>query len=425
MPPTGPRLRLLVTALGLCLAATLAAGLALGGVESGLADQAVVDGDVQPRVVQEANSSNSLQPERDDATRDAIAYQDVDVGIAVASGAEALHGRHDRLAFSERFQNAPNESAQLETFRTAVADLARRTSEIRTARTEARTAFREGTITASEYFRRLALLDAATDRLAAQRNRLEERVGEVGPRAQSSLTQLQNLEADIETMNGPVTAELRARYAGNASAGATLLSVTGDGGFVAATTTDERFYRVAQESADWSRDGVDRFPTAGGSGGLSQALDRAADLYPWTFSHQFGSPPPRGVFGTTVLYKIAVIHQHGELTVYLDGSTESVFREVQQNRLNAIPWNWSRSATANGVELTVNGTSPSGPLDVRLTDATSDDGVDGRIRIEDTYVGSTEATGRFRTVQPYGAFTVNATTPANETVTLTIPANTS
>lgn len=423
MPPTGPRLRRLVTALGLCLALTLIAGLAVGAVATGLDGQAALDGDLHPRIAEERNSSNHLQPERGDGTRDAIAYQDVDLGVAVATGTERIHGRHDRLAFDGRFQEAPNQSAQLATFRDAVADLARRTTAAREARTAARTSFREGSISAPEYFRQLALLDARTDRLETTRTRLESRVGEVGPRAQSSLTELQNLEADLETMNGPVATELRARYRGNASAGATVLSVTPDGGFVVSTSDDEQFYRVAQETADWTRDGDDRFVTENGSGGLSQALERAADLYPWTFSHQFGSPPPRGVFGTTVVYKIAVVHQNGRLTVYLDGSTEEVFREVQRNRRDAVPQNWSRSATAEDVALTVNGTYGSGPLDVTLRDASTGTGVDGRVRIDETDVGSTNGSGRLGTVQPYGEFTVDATTDANETVSLTIPAD--
>jgi len=417
MPPTGPRLRRLATAICLCLALTAVAGLALGSLPGGPESHAAVDGDRQLRIVEDRNASNYLQPDRGTDARDAVAYQDVDLGVAVAAGSERLHSHHDRLAFDERFAAAPNRSARLATFRDGVADLARRTADVREARTAARASFRDGTLTAPAYFRELALLDAATDGLETERSRLEEVVGQVGPGAGPSLTRLQNLEADLETMNGPVAAELQGRYRGNDS-GATVISVTGDGGFVAATSDDEQFYRVAQETADWSRDGEDRFVT-NGSGGLSQALERAADLYPWTFSHQFGSPPPRGVFGTTSLYKIAVVHQSGRLTVYLDGSTEEVYREVQQNRRAAVPQNWSRSATADGLAMTVNGTYASGPLDVSVRDAVSGAGVDSRVRIDGTYVGTTDGSGHLGTVQPYGTFTVNATTAANESVAVT------
>jgi hypothetical protein len=407
MTPSPSRRRVLVLAVALGLTLPVLAGVALAVPAPAL------DGDAQLRVVELSNTSNYLQPATDGESRSAVARQQVDVGIAVASGAQTLAGRHDRMTFGQRFANAANESARDAVMRAAVDRLEARTSQLRATRTATMTAFRDGSLSASAYFDRLARLDAAIDTTSVYRETLESRIVARNPQDQVALQAVRRLEADLDTMRGPVTNQVRWRYSGNASAGATLVTVTEDNGFVHSTVTDNLVIREAQETGEWTQNG------GGGSGDLTSVLNRVQELYPWTFDNQFGS---RSDFFDTSLYKVAVAHEHGDLTVYLDGSTDEVFREIQANRLSAVPRDWTRSASIDGVELVVNGTYATGPMDVTVRDPTANRPIASDIRVGGTYVGSTDAEGGLWTVQPDGSFTVNATTAGNQTVELTVPA---
>lgn len=412
-------------AVAACLAVLLLAGVVLAGPAVGTDTQfaaptgtpAALDGAVQPRVVDAANTSNYLQPDADETVRSAVARQDVDVGVAVAAGTESLDGNHERMTLEDRLDGAANQSARSAILQAAVERLAERTDRLRNTRLESMNAYHDGSLSARAYFQRAARIDAAVDRAEADRGFLESQFDGRTPSPGDSLTTLRYVEADLDTMAGPVTHRVQARHVGNVTPGATYVRVTDTGGFVHATIADGVLIREAQETNDWSRDGADEFN--GGSGNLTGVLNRVGELYPWTFSHQFGSQSD--FFGTS-LYKIGVAHQQGELTVYLDGGTDDVFREVQANRLNAVPKTWTRSAVVDGRRLTVNGSSPTGPLEVSMTGPPGD-GIESTVRIDGTYVGDSDGEGRLWTVQPTGAFTVNATTPDNETVTITVPAD--
>ncbi len=409
MTPSIPRRRFLVLTVALCLAVPLLAGLALAGPAPAL------DGQVQLGVVELPNTSNYLQPSTDGGARSAVARQGVDVGIAVATGAQALDGRHERLTFNRQYAGAPNESARDAVVTAAVDRLEERTSRLRAYRDESMAAFREGSLSATGYFERIARLDAAIDSMRSYRQTLESQIVTRNPQDQTALASVRHLEADLDTMRGPVTNQVRWRYAGNASAGTTLVTVTEQNGFVHSTVANNLLVREAQETGDWTRDGNG----GDGSGDLTRVLNRVQELYPWTFDHQFGS---RSNFYDTSLYRVAVAHQHGDLRVYLDGSTDEVFREIQANRLSTVPRNWTRSATVDGVALTVNGTYATGPLEVTVRDPSVNSTIASDVRIDGTYVGSTDAKGGLWTVQPTGSFTINATTTGNQTVEMTVPA---
>lgn len=415
MSPPGSLRRTAILATGVCLLAALVAGIGLGALPP------ASDGSDAPRVVETEGTSNYLSPDAGDTVREDVNVQRVDPALAVAADADALAGRLERsVAQRSLYDVSPN--SRPDVARAQVENLSALTARLRTAQRDARAAYRDGRLSAGEYFRRIARLDVGVAHASALRSQLERRVRELGADAQEARVSLRNLAGDIETLDGPVTDRVRARYEGNASAGETLVRVTGNDGVVHVTTDGGTLYREAQEVPDWNRDGPNRFVDGSGSGGEVEALERARDLYPWAYSNAFGSPTPGGRFGDSNLYKSVVVHQHGTLTVYLDAALEDAFREVQENQVGAAPTTWRRSTAANDTTLTVEGTHPTGWLVVNLTRAGSDAPIDGEIRIDDQLVGSTGDDGRLETVTPTGGFTLNATS-GDDSVTLSVPAD--
>lgn len=404
-----------ILVVGLCLLAALLAGVALGTVPGD------ADGEPEPEVVTNSNTSNYLQPPAGDAVREGSAVQGVNVGTAVATDAESIAGHTERARFDRKIEAADNVTQRLRLARWEVDNLTARTDRIRSASQTARRSFRSESLSAQQFFYRTARLDASADRASDYREYLVSRITGLDATSQSTLTQLQILEPDLETLDGPVTDELRARYDGNITDGSTYVRVTGGDGYVMSTVARDRLYREAQVGADWERGGPDRFEESEGIGGLNAADRRVTELYPWAYTHQVGSPRTSGRFRPTTLWKFVLNHNHGELTTYLDGSTEDAFREVQSKPLDRLPQTWVRSSTANDLNVTVTGTSPTGALRVETTQAGTDVGVDSTVHIDGTLVGSTGADGHLWVVQPSGEFTVTATGPDSATVPVTVP----
>lgn len=416
MSPPAPLQRPALVAVGCCLLAVLAAGVGFGALPGS-------SGAPAPEIVDDGNTSNYLQPPSDGQAREGSTVHGVGVGVSVAADGDALEGTFERGLLDYRLAAEDTREDSLDRLQGATRNLSERSDRLRSVARTTRGAYRSGALSEQELFPRLARLEVAADRASRYREQMRRNLEEMGARSRPVYLDVQGLQPDIETLQGPVTDQLVARYAGNVSANSTYVRVTGQGGYVMSTVSDGRLYREAQVSADWNRDGVDRFANDDDVGSFTRARTRAAELYPWAFTHQVGVTNPPGWPSTTSLYKVISGHQHGQLTTYLDGATTDVFRELQTKHLEAIPWNWRRSASAGDLQLNVSGTNPTGAMEVQVTRPGTDVGVDSRIRVDGRYVGETDANGRLWTVQPSGGFTVNATSGADN-VTLAVPEQT-
>mgnify|MGYP000271257386 CR=1 FL=1 len=107
-----------------------------------------------------------------------------------------------------------------------------------------------------------------------------------------------------------------------------------------------------------------------------------------------------------------------------DGGTTNVFHELQV--VDADELSTSATNSSDGVSVTVDGGTPTGPM--RIAVAASGDGngsgdpiVDATVSVGETVVGTTDSAGLFRTTQPMTAGTVTVETQAGVTVTVDIP----
>lgn len=396
--------------------ALLGVALLAGAVAAGA--PGALDGEPRGSIVAADNTTGYLQPAADGGARRGYVHQDVDVGVAVAGDVAALEARHQRLAFERAVADAGSRSERLAAIREHVTALEEGTAAIQAAGREARRGYLEGSLSTEAFVARLARLDARAAALETLRHTVERRTASLNPQPQAALTDVQNLEAALQTIGGPATRRSRERFGGNRSAGATYVSVTGADGLVVATVADGSLYREALDLTERNPDGPDRF---GGSDEpeISVALRRASVLYPWAFEHGSAAQPIRG-YGDTAVYRITVQHTQGQLSVYLDGATENVFREIQRKRLSAVPMPTRERAVADGLELRVNATHGSGPLEVSVGRTDSSIPVDAAIAVDGVRVGRTGDDGRLWTVQSAGTTTVSARTADNATVQVSV-----
>lgn len=414
MSPSVPLHRTALLTLGCCLLAVLATGVALGTLP-GSPDAPV------PEVVADGNTSNYLELPAGEAAREGSQVHGVDVGVAVAADAEAMAGRYDRAKLDYRIDNANNTQARLARVRAAVDNLSVRATRLREASRNLRESYRSGSISEGLFFARVARIEAAADRETATREGIRVRLEQMGARSQPVYLGVQALQPDVETLSGPASNMLLNRFAGspNSTAGSSFVRTASGGGYVMSTVEGSRLYREAQIGTDWDRDAVDQFASDEEVGAFNRARSRAAELYPWAINHQV-EVSSSGFSTTSKLYKVFVAHQHGDLSIYLDGTTTDVFREHQTKHLENTPWDWRQSAVNDGLHLNVSGTNPTGALEVEVTRESTGVGVDSDVQIGGTYVGATNVDGRLRTVQPSSSFTVNATADG-QSVSLTVP----
>jgi hypothetical protein len=401
-----PRVALLLVGLAVIAGAALAAG------------PAVLDAGASAEMVAPDNSSSYLQPLSNETTRRAYIHADVDVGVAVDADLSAIRARHERLVLEQQAGDADNRTKSLRALRSALAMLENRTAAIERGQQSARDAFREGTISSGELARTLAILDARASALDRVRETAETIATSLNPRPESTVTNFQNLEAALETIGGPATRRLGDRYGGNRTAGATYVSVDGSTGLVVATVAGDDLVREARDDRERQLGGPDTFGQTD-EPEISVALQRAAELYNWSFEHGSAAQPLRG-YGNTTVYRITVEHVRGMLSAYLDGTTGNVFYEVQEQRAGAVPVTARVIETGDGLELTANTTYPTGPMRLTVVRETTGSPVDANVTVDETPLGRTGEDGTLWAVTPIDGRTVTARTGVNTTVSATV-----
>ncbi|MFC7196787.1 hypothetical protein ACFQL4_22620 [Halosimplex aquaticum] len=222
-----------------------------------------------------------------------------------------------------------------------------------------------------------------------------------------------NLEGDLLTLHGPVRQQMAQAMTGDRGP-VPVYAVTSQTGIVLASTQGSQYYREAYIGDNRDKIGPDRFVTESTPNGVRAAVSRMTELYPWV-SNNAREGPDVETIGNTSIYYVKVGHPHGSLDTYLDGRTESVFREFQTKRLSALPTRTTTNAS-DGVALRVNRTHATGPMHLTVTDNETGEPLDATVTINGNEVGSTGDDGRLWTLTPHQAVRIKITTPDGRTV---------
>lgn len=385
-----------VAALALPLATAAAAAPAAGNASADASALLVVR-DVP-------NTTNYLDVERSAVERGEHDTPSLDVGAAVELETVRLRGAYNEHAFAAAYGEAPNETARTARLRTAVSRLDRRIREIERRQQRAIDAYNAGEITTAAFLTEVAMADVAARQVAAQFRDLRQRAGFA---LTESLDQrIDSLETDLVSLRGPVRARVVAGLFGERPG--TTYALTTSNALVLATTDGNQLYREAHLPDNRASGEPNQFVTDSDPSGITAANERAVDLYPWVYGD---TGPSLQRPGSTSVYSISLDHSQGELQLYLDGATRSVFREVQVLRLERVPTTTTVNTTGS-LELRVNRTYGTGPMEVRVVDPLTGEPVDATVLVNGVRVGETGTDGSLWTVAPHRSVRLEARTEA-------------
>jgi hypothetical protein len=358
------------------------------------------------------NTSNYLgirdrAVERSDQSRAGL-----NVGSAVQQDVTELQSEYASLTFEQRYENTTGQQARLDVLHDEVGRLERRVQDLELRRNRAIDAYNSGDLGTESFLRELAAIDAAARGIESQFNRIRQAAGLELP--SDLTTKTTNLEADLLSLRGPVRQQVAQGMAGSRDS-IPVYTVTSQTGVVLTSVQGSLYYREAYLGQNRDQVGTDRFVTDSDPSGVSTANNRATQLYPWVYDN-IRSGPDVETIGNTSIYYVRLGHPHGSLDTYLDGRTESVFREFQGKSLDALPVTTS-SNVSDGLSLRVNRTHSTGPMELVVTDNATGDPVDATVVVNGDEVGSTGSDGRLWTLTPQRAVRVSVTTDTGRSVT--------
>ena len=398
--------RFTVIALVVLLAAPVQ-GLA---VPTGPVDPASADGTPASTAPPQADESN---------TTARLSLSDAATGRAVLSHnlAQSLSTADERMRTNFRVRTfeaelSATDSAQA---RASVADetltdIGERTAALKRTEREAVRSFANGSITETRLLRTLAQVDASAELLddaVGEHRRLSATIT-----GYSAADRRQAIAVELAMLRTPVRGELRESFGGSGDGSLRLTQVSASQrGIVIETVGDGNYYREAVRFDDQDDNATDTF-----DGDAASVLGYAEDFYGWASENKRGEVRLAGIYDGR--WRVSIPHQQGSLTTYIDGSTRSVFREVQTLRIDRLPDSNTVRASGDEINVTINQTPHGGPVQVRATDDAGRP-IPADVAINDEPVGRTGNDGTLWTLEPRSYYLVTVST-GSETVNTTV-----
>ncbi|WP_380675244.1 DUF7094 domain-containing protein [Salinigranum sp. GCM10025319] len=310
---------------------------------------------------------------------------------------------------TNRLRSASTTDRRRQVLRQETERLAEEVAELQRAEERALARYERDEISDEELLRVLASVDTEARRADELVSVLQDEASQVQFLTATS-DQLQSLQVELATMYGPVRQHAGQVFRGEAPP--TRVHVTVAGEAVALSVIRGNTYiREATVPANLDLGSSDQFASE------SEVITRIGELYPWAWTSDTSSVRTYTNFENG-FYRINVDHTHGQLTSYVDGSTQNVFREIQYKSVNRMPAGPSVAETENGTTARVNQSFVGGPVEVRATDAISGDPVQGTVYVDGAAVGRT-VNGGLWVLGPAGQYEV---TVAGEAGNVTVSA---
>ncbi|CQH61340.1 uncharacterized protein HHUB_3428 [Halobacterium hubeiense] len=319
---------------------------------------------------------------------------------SVTSTLESGHatlGTDLRLATVEqRLDAADNRSARREILRNATDEAAERVAALRERATAAHDAYRNGELSTGSYVRTLGTIHAEASSLSTTLGRtasggslynhaISDSFSEIG-------TRVYRLRAQLATVQGPVREHVADVVHGNREQ--VRVHVTAGNGVMLSTIDDGTYVRETVRP-----DNVEE--TLGGD--FADASTVIQSKYPW-LSNNSRSPSIIETRGGYAFYYRAN-YGHGQITAYIDTTTEKVYAERHQQTLAQLPADVEQRDTANNVTLSTSRTYAGGPLLVRAENEAGEP-IDTTVSLNGTSVGDTGDDGRLWVLSPAGEYNV-------------------
>ena len=371
------------------------------------------DGSVQlPQVTAVSNTTNHLSIPASDVKSTTYNRSSIDVGVAVAAGSSDLRSDYATTTFERQFFRQDSEAARDRLVDETLTDIESQRTNLEQRHQVAIQQYASGVITATEFLRQRALIDAESRQLANRLDRVRATAGTAPDYSLSPIQRfrLENNRGVLKTYRGPISQRVSAETAGEAEPSAVYVEASSEG-YMLSTVSGGQYMRETYLGQDRDRAATDQFGQTDDP--LGAVNTRAEKLYPWLYSEQY---PSVQTYGRSAIYQIQADHSNGQLTAYLDGGTTNVFYETQHLELTTVDRSEVASAVNQSVRVRVQQSFESGPLLITATDNSTGSAADATVRINGKRLGTTGADGVLWTVEPRGAYTVTATTQDGDRV---------
>ncbi len=396
--------RVLVVALLLCMAPI--GGVVVASDTAGESPQTTEETDRSMSVVTVENSSEYLAPSPDAIDRTERRTVGLDVTGALEGDTGQLRGVYLLETLQRQYRNADTNDERRAVVERGAEQLSQRVDELENKERTAIQGFNDDTVGEYELLRTLATVHREAEVTDEALEWLGTAADDVGAEVVSERAATEQVR--LVPMDGPVRDQLsRAIERGSTSR---VHVETVDDGVVLATMTrtGDTYLREAHDPTAKAADVSDQY-----EGNPSPALDRFAELYPWSIN-SFDTIDAIGP-AQVRLYRFGASHPHGELETYLDSGSTEILYETQRIDTRSVPTE-TRQRTDGDLRLVLNTTRAGGPLGVSVLDTTTEERVDATVELNGEPVGST-AGDRLWTIAPRGTTTIEAT-HGGETVTL-------
>lgn len=352
---------------------------------------------------------------RDAEVTSAFITPSLDLGGSIGIGHDSLQNKFDAYYLDQKMAAANSSTEKRKLLFQFTYRIEKHITELKTRDRTARLSYANGTLSTKEYLRTVGRIDAEAERTKS----LLDLVNFYSARTPDSNlnNRVSSLKLELVPVEGPVRDRIAKTMQGE-EPGVKIYIASANSGVVLSMIVDGNepgildatYVREAYRSDVRSPNQTDRLSP-------EQGYQLAHELYPWatdTNNTQSIGVRPKGDINIFPL-----VHDHGEITAYVDSSSENVYRETQHKQLSEIPLKESVRNTTDGVTIMANRTYAGGPLQLTLLDAETNETINGSITIGDERIGTTGEDGVLWTVAPRGTYTVEAATSFN-TVNLTV-----
>jgi hypothetical protein len=329
----------------------------------------------------------------------------LDIGGALAADAAATDSRLLSLTIEKRLSRANTTAEKRVVIRRTGARIERRIDQLRTEQHRAIESYSDGERSTSEFLGTFARIETRSRELRRSIARLETAAASVPGTAldgRSVDSWARNRLVELGLFTSPVRQGVLAALRGSDPL-AVYVEVS-ETGVVLAAVDNGRYVREAYLPTE--REGG----PPEGPASISAALDRVIEVYSWAWNHSTGVRSAGGPGAGS--YRFTLFHRQGRLSTHLDTESGTVFREVQTKPLRTLPTARAVTASEDGLQVAVNRTYATGPMNVSVTATGSNEPIDATVSIGDRTVGRTDSRGYLWAISPRG--TVNVTVADGE-----------
>lgn len=308
-----------------------------------------------------------------------------DFGLAAASHDDSIRTDYRSFAFEREFEDLEGEENKTEAVVTELERIEQRIEDIREREHEIVEAHANGELSDHELLRTLS----RNYHEARELQRALEELDRVTGDTVDTTEPVTDFTAELNVYTSPIRTEVDAGVRGvdDEDDSVPLISIeSGQDGLVLSMIDEDGYVREATRYDNRDLDRTDQVRT------MDNARDYAQDLYPWAYEARSRSSTTNHGLIQLYMYHPSS-HAFGDLIVYIDGGTGSVYHERQELDLDRIPIETTDTMATENLSAALEQTPGTTPAKITVTEPETETPVDATVVVNGTVVGDTNDDG--------------------------------